>query len=249
MDLQDFFLKYPKVALGFSGGVDSSYLLYAGRQCGADIKPYFIKGAFQPAFEQQDAVRLAELVGADNLTILSVDILQVPQVAENPTNRCYYCKQSLFGLLQQQAREDGYEVLIDGTNASDDIADRPGFKALQEMQVMSPLREAGLTKVMIRQLSKEAGLFTWDKPSYACLATRVPSGTKLTAEMLQKIEQSEEKLMELGYRDFRVRVLGAAAKLQLRDDQWQKLSQERQQVLSILKAYFSEAYLDLTTRG
>lgn len=249
MDLQEFFTRHPKVALGFSGGVDSSYLLYAGRHYGADIKPYFIKGAFQPEFERQDAVRLAELVGADNLTILSADILQVPQVVENPANRCYYCKQVVFGLLQQQARADGYHVLIDGTNASDDIADRPGFKALQEMQVLSPLREAGLTKAMIRQLSKEAGLFTWDKPSYACLATRVPTGTRLTAEVLQKVEQAEGTLMEMGYRDFRVRVLGEAAKLQLQEEQWPKLCQERQQVLSILKAYFSEAYLDLTIRG
>ena len=137
MTLQEFFQAHPKVALGFSGGVDSSYLLYAARQAGADVRPYFAKTQFQPQFELEDAKRLAEEVGAE-LTILPYDIL--PAAGFNPKNRCYYCKTALFGALVERARQDGYDEVIDGTNASDDAGDRPGMKALGEMKVLSPLR-------------------------------------------------------------------------------------------------------------
>ena len=116
--------------------------------------------AFQPAFEYEDAKKLAAQLGIEMVTIYH-DVLKNPQVVANPANRCYYCKSTLFSLLKERAREDGYFVIIDGTNASDDVSDRPGMKALEELSVKSPLREAGLTKTQIRQLSKEAGLFTW----------------------------------------------------------------------------------------
>lgn len=248
MNLQEFFTTYPKVALGFSGGVDSSYLLYAARQYGADVQPYFVKGAFQPQFELEDARRLASQVGADNLKILTVDILAHAIVAENNPLRCYYCKQRAFGLIAQTAKADGYEVIIDGTNASDDPSDRPGVKALEELQVLSPLAMAGLTKAMIRQLSKEAGLFTWNKPSYACLATRVPTGTWLTAEVLAKVEAAEGELFGLGFSDFRVRVLGQAAKVQLKPEQMGKFVEQREAVLEKLRPYFGEILLDMQGR-
>ena len=155
MKLKEFFEKYPRVALGFSGGVDSAYLLYAGKKYGADIRPYFIKTAFQPEFELRDAHRLTEELGIE-LTVVEYDILAETQVAQNPPNRCYYCKSALFGALKQQALKDGYEILLDGTNASDDASDRPGMKAIREMKVLSPLRECGLTKDEIRILSREA---------------------------------------------------------------------------------------------
>ena len=141
MTLQEFFVAHPKVALGFSGGVDSSYLLYAAKQAGADVRPYFAKTQFQPEFELEDAKRLAELVDIE-LTILPYDVL--PTAGFNPPDRCYYCKTALFGALVAQAKADGYDTIIDGTNASDDAGERPGMKALQEMQVLSPLRLCGL---------------------------------------------------------------------------------------------------------
>ena len=183
MTLQEFFTEHPKAALGFSGGVDSSYLLYAGIKAGADIRPYFIKTAFQPEFELEDAKRLCAQLGAE-LYIIELDALANPDVVKNPANRCYYCKTGLFGTLQQRAKADGYTVLLDGTNASDDAGDRPGMKALTEMSVLSPLRLCGLTKAQIREFSREAGLFTWDKPAYACLATRVPTGEAITEALL-----------------------------------------------------------------
>ncbi|MFR4278111.1 MAG: asparagine synthase-related protein [Oscillospiraceae bacterium] len=179
MTLQEFFAENPRAAIAFSGGVDSSYLLYAAVQCGADVHAYFAKTAFQPQFELDDAQRLAESVGA-KLTVLELDALSSEDVARNPANRCYYCKQNIFGNLKRAAAEDGFTLILDGTNASDDAGDRPGMRALREMDVRSPLRECGLTKAEIRRLSHEAGLFTWDKPAYACLATRVPTGTRIT---------------------------------------------------------------------
>ena len=247
MKLKEFFEKYPRVALGFSGGVDSAYLLYAGKKYGADIRPYFIKTAFQPEFELRDAHRLTEELGIE-LTVVEYDILAETQVAQNPPNRCYYCKSALFGALKQQALKDGYEILLDGTNASDDASDRPGIKAIREMRVLSPLRECGLTKDEIRILSREAGLFTWEKPSYACLATRIPTGEPVSGELLKRIERSEDALSALGFSDFRVRVVHNAARIQLSKGQFEQAAQDRERILSALKPYFPAVLLDLETR-
>ena len=247
MKLKEFFEKYPRVALGFSGGVDSAYLLYAGKKYGADIRPYFIKTAFQPEFELRDAHRLTEELGIE-LTVVEYDILAETQVAQNPPNRCYYCKSALFGALKQQALKDGYEILLDGTNASDDASDRPGMKAIREMKVLSPLRECGLTKDEIRILSREAGLFTWEKPSYACLATRIPTGEPVSGELLKRIERSEDALSALGFSDFRVRVFHDAARIQLSKGQFEQAAQDRERILNVLKPYFPAVLLDLETR-
>ena len=178
--LQAFFTNNPKIALAFSGGVDSAYLLYAAKTFGADVKAYYVKTPFQPEFEYEDALRLAEQLGADMVTI-HLDVLSDSAITENPKNRCYFCKKRIFTAILKQAKVDGYSLIIDGTNASDDASDRPGMVALQELSVRSPLRECCLTKEEIRRLSKEAGLFTHDKPAYACLATRIPTGTAITA--------------------------------------------------------------------
>ena len=247
MKLKEFFEKYPRVALGFSGGVDSAYLLYAGKKYGADIRPYFIKTAFQPEFELRDAHRLTEELGIE-LTVVEYDILAETQVAQNPPNRCYYCKSALFGALKQQALKDGYEILLDGTNASDDASDRPGIKAIREMRVLSPLRECGLTKDEIRILSREAGLFTWEKPSYACLATRIPTGEPVSGELLKRIERSEDALSALGFSDFRVRVFYNAARIQLSKGQFEQAAQDRERILNVLKPYFTAVLLDLEAR-
>ena len=119
MTLNEFFAAHPKCALGFSGGVDSAYLLYAGVRAGADIRPYYVKTAFQPRFEQDDALRLAGELGVE-VTVLELDALADPRVAANPAERCYYCKQNLFRALKARAAADGYAVLLDGTNASDE---------------------------------------------------------------------------------------------------------------------------------
>ena len=245
MNLETFFKQNNKIAIGFSGGVDSAYLLYAGKTMGADIQPYFIKTPFQPQFELDDAYQLCKQLGID-LKVISYDILQVEDVRKNPDNRCYYCKKELFTLLKQQAIQDGYTILIDGTNASDDMDERPGSKAIQELKVLSPLRMCNLSKSVIREKSKEAGLFTWDKPSYACLATRIQANQLITHENLKKVEQAENILHDLGYRDFRVRVYYGAARIQLSKKDWLRFKKE--EMLSLLKPIFDIVLLDLEER-
>lgn len=247
MTLEAFFKENPKTALAFSGGVDSSYLLYAAVQAGAEVRAYYVKTAFQPEFEYEDAMRLAKQLGAE-VTVLRLDALCDPQVAANPANRCYYCKQNIFGSIWRAARADGFSVLLDGTNASDQADDRPGMKALRELKVRSPLREAGLTKAMIREKSRLAGLFTWDKPAYACLATRIPTGETITEEKLTRTEWAESYLMGLGFSDLRVRLLGSCARVQLPKEQQEAFLDRREEILAVLKTRYSGVLLDMEAR-
>ena len=198
-------------------------------------------------FERDDALRLAGELGVE-VTVLELDALADPRVAANPAERCYYCKQNLFRALKARAAADGYTVLLDGTNASDEAGDRPGMRALRELEVRSPLRECGLTKADIRRLSREAGLFTWDKPAYACLATRIPTGEALTGEALARVEGAEDALFRLGYADFRVRVFHGAARLQLPAGQLERAVRERAALRAALAPYFKPILLDLEER-
>ena len=248
MTLQDFFKQHKKLALAFSGGVDSAYLLYEGIVAGCDIHAYYVKSAFQPQFELEDAKKLAATLGAA-MTILDLDVLSDPVITKNPANRCYHCKKKIFGAIMAQASADGYSLLIDGTNASDDASDRPGMKALQELEVRSPLRECSITKTEVRSLSKKAGLFTWNKPAYACLATRIPAETEITAKKLQATEQSEKILSDLGFSDFRIRLSGKDAKIQVREDQLEKLLLYRKEILEKLKPYYAAVTVDLEVRS
>ena len=180
--------------------------------------------------------------------MLELDALSSEDVARNPANRCYYCKQNIFGNLKRAAAEDGFTLILDGTNASDDAGDRPGMRALREMAVRSPLRECGLTKAEIRRLSHEAGLFTWDKPAYACLATRVPTGTRITPELLAATERAEGWLFSQGYTDFRVRLLDGCARLQFPADQLSRALAQHDEIVAALKPDYRAVLLDLEAR-
>ena len=245
--LKAFFEENPKLALAFSGGVDSAYLLYAAVSFGADVKAYYVKTPFQPEFEYEDALRLADQLGAKMVTI-HLDVLSDDAITENPKNRCYFCKKRIFSAILEQAKSDGYTLIIDGTNASDNAADRPGMVALKELEVRSPLRECGLTKEEIRRLSKDADLFTHDKPAYACLATRIPAGTPITAEKLSVTEQNEGFLRSLGFTDFRIRLVGTGAKLQVSEKELPLLFANRKTILETLKSDYTEVLLDLEVR-
>ena len=247
MDLKQFFEQYPRVAIAFSGGVDSAYLLYAASKYAKQVKAYYVNTAFQPQFELDDAVRLAWELGAE-MKILDLDILRYRDVADNPADRCYHCKKILFSEIIKAANGDGFDILLDGTNASDESSDRPGMRAIAELSVRSPLRECGMTKDEIRQLSREAGLFTHDKPAYACLATRIPVGEMITAEKLQRTEYAEDYLTALGFRDFRVRSMGDMAKLQVREEDLELAMTHRREILNELKKHYTGVLLDLEVR-
>ena len=245
MELREFFERHPKCALAFSGGTDSALLLCEARRLGADVKAYFVKGPFRK--ELEDARRLAKELGAE-MEVIETDVLALPEVAENGPRRCYYCKRAIFSLIFERARRDGYDTVIDGTNASDQVDDRPGMQAIAELGVLSPLRMCGVTKAQVRELSAEAGLFTARKPSYACLATRVPTGTAITREALEKVERGEETLREMGFSDLRLRLEGTGARLELPAAQLPAVVQNRERVLKALLPSFSRVTVDLAGR-
>lgn len=247
MTLTQFFSDHPKVAIAFSGGVDSAYLLYVARQAGAEVTAYFARSAFQPQFEREDARRLAGELGA-RLVEVPVDVFSQENICRNSADRCYHCKKAIFAQILAAAKADGFDTILDGTNASDDISDRPGVRALTEYGVLSPLRLCSLTKAEIRELSRDAGLFTWDKPAYACLATRIPTGEPITAEKLSRTEWAETYLSSLGLRDFRVRLLGQGAKIQVSSRDMAILLSHRAEIVKTLKEQYAFVLLDLEER-
>jgi len=248
LQLNDFFRQNPRIAVAFSGGVDSSYLLYAAKAAECDVRAYFIKSEFQPQFELDDATRIASQLGVP-LIIDRFSILSAPSVAGNALDRCYFCKTAIIGRIRELARLDGFSVLCDGSNADDDEADRPGMRALCELGVVSPLRESGLGKSEIRLFSYKAGLFTHDKPAYACLATRIPTGTKITAEMLEAIGRAETALFDMGFSDFRVRLIPPfTAKVQVSAGQWDEAAARRLEILESLGSEFGDVVFDLNLR-
>ena len=247
MELTRFFTEHPKAAIAFSGGVDSAYLLYAAIRAGADVTAYCACTEFQPRFELEDAMALASSLGA-RLVFLRLSALEDETIASNPENRCYFCKRRIFSAILKRAESDGYDLLLDGTNASDDLSQRPGSRALAELSVRSPLLEAGLTKAEIRRLSREAGLPTWDKPAYACLATRIPAGEPITREALARTERAESYLSSLGFRDFRVRTRGNGALLQVRQEDLPLVLSRREEIVNTLKSDYVSVTLDLEVR-
>ncbi|MCI1665669.1 MAG: ATP-dependent sacrificial sulfur transferase LarE [Atopobiaceae bacterium] len=172
-----------RYGLAFSGGTDSSLLLALMLDEGLDVVAYTVDSAFQAPFEAADARAVARSLGATH-EVIGVDVLAHDEVCSNPPDRCYHCKRLIFSTLLDRMAEEGRDVLVDGTNASDDPARRPGFRALAELGVVSPLRDLGLTKDDVRRLSRERGLMTASKPSFSCLATHVGEGLPITAASL-----------------------------------------------------------------
>ena len=245
--LVSFFEENPRVAIAFSGGTDSAYLLYAAKKCGCTVCAYYVHSQFQPRFELEDAKRLAKELDVP-MKVIEADVLSVPEISSNPSNRCYHCKRVLFSKIMDAAQQDGFAILCDGTNATDDAQDRPGMRALQELSVRSPLRECGIGKPEVRDYSRQAGLFTWNKPAYACLATRIETGTTIQAQTLRSVESAEQVMMEMGFSDFRVRVFHGAARIQLPQEQFALAFQKQREIQTALKNDFSAVLLDLNPR-
>lgn len=243
MELREFFEKHPKAAIACSGGVDSAFLLYQAVTYGKEVEAFMVKSDFQPEFELADAKKLCQQLGV-KLHVSSVRVLENRNITDNPSNRCYFCKKEIFGALQEAAAKAGFQVLLEGTNASDDIDDRPGVKALEEYGILSPLRVCGYTKERIRKEAKQAGLFVHDKPAYACLATRIPCGQKITGDLLEKIEGAENILFTFGFVDFRVRIYYEAARVQLKQSQMPLFLEKRKEILEEMAPFFQEVFLD-----
>lgn len=246
-NLISFFSNYSRVAVALSGGVDSAVLLSLAKSSNADVKVYFVKSAFQPDFELEDALKIC----GDNipLTVIEIDILSDKDIASNPENRCYFCKKRIFSEIKKKAEIDGCDIIADGTNNSDDISDRPGYKALQELGILSPLKAFEFTKQDIRQIAFERSIPVSDKPSYACLATRIPFGTEISKELLLKTENAEKELFRLGFKDFRIRFQDGDAKLQISEKDMPIVLKNRENILKILQKYYNNVLLDLKARN
>ena len=233
--------------IGFSGGVDSTLLFaVAADVLGNRAVAVTATSKTYPERELNEARLLAEHIGGRHLVIVSEE-LDIPEFRDNPRNRCYYCKKELFGKLREIADQEGLQYVLDGTNVDDAGDHRPGRTAAAELQVRSPLEEAAFTKQDIRDLSREMGLPTWDKPAFACLSSRFPYGTAITPERVDKVGLAEESLRGLGFRTLRVRYHGNVARIELGEQEFeQAIGILRDDIIRLVKAAgFTYVALDL----
>ncbi|MHC4713188.1 MAG: ATP-dependent sacrificial sulfur transferase LarE [Planctomycetota bacterium] len=201
--------------VAFSGGVDSSFLAKVAHDVlGERSLAVTVRSKIHPSFEEREAAEVAGAIGIRYRTI-EADPLGVGGFKENPPERCYICKTAILSVLKRIATDEGLDAVAEGSNASDTGDFRPGMKAVKEQGALSPLFEAGLTKDEIRELSCRLGLPTWNKPSYACLASRIPYGREITEDKLRAIDEAEEFLRFRGYRIVRVRHHGEIARIEL----------------------------------
>jgi uncharacterized protein len=246
--LAAYLAELESVAVAFSGGVDSTFLLkMAHTVLGDKALAVTARSHSFPQRELDEAIAFCQHEGIRHVLVDSEE-LDIDGFAGNPVNRCYLCKTELMTHLKEVARKEGIQHVVEGSNM-DDMGDyRPGLRAIEELQVKSPLRHAELNKAEIRQLSKELGLATWEKPSFACLASRIPYGDKIDISRLKMIDRAEQFLLDLGLKQVRVRLHGKLARIETDDAGMKRLMQDanRENVYKALKDYgFSYVSLDL----
>lgn len=241
---------YCQVAIAFSGGVDSTLLAKVAHDTlGKNAMAITVDSEAYPPSSIVSCRSLAEMIGI-RLVEIKTSVFAVPGFVENSPERCYHCKKALFPLMLDKAKEQGITVLVDGSNSDDNADYRPGIRALKELNVKSPLKNNGFTKEDIRAVSKELGLTTWNMQSCACLASRMPYGTRISPELLEKTWRAEELLKTLGIVRFRVRHHGDTARLELDFDGMEIVLEHgtRQRVIDHLKA-LGYTYVTLDMEG
>jgi len=236
--------------VAYSGGVDSTFLLAVAKEVLANrVVAVTARSATYPEREIVSARETAQQLGV-RYRLIDSEELSLPEFRNNPLDRCYYCKRDLFSRLRNIAQEEGIPWIADGSNVDDDRDFRPGSRAVQEMGIRSPLKEAGLTKEDIRKLSADMGLPTWDKPSIACLASRFPYGEKINSEKLKMVGRAEEYLLNLDFRQVRVRHHQNIARIEVEEEEIKKFADTalRKQVIEKLKE-IGYTYITLDLQG
>lgn len=239
------------VMIAFSGGVDSSLLLKAAceaaKKTGKTVCAVTMQTRLHPVKEILEAQNICEAIGAVHM-VIAVDELEEAGIIDNPPERCYLCKKHLFAKMRERASELGIDIILEGTNEDDLHVYRPGIRALRELQIISPLAEAGFTKEEVRRMAGEYGLKAALKPSVPCLATRFPYGTLLTYEKMEQVEKGEAYLKGLGLYNVRIRVHDTVARIEVDVDQFADLLAHKREVVNYLKE-LGYVYITLDLEG